>query len=88
MVGQQRYQTEAMGRINVCLRVRPHSWSAPSSLRSFNFDTSVSGQKALAMAREDGAVMSEAVRRCDALTLEQKQNVSQSVEGPFMWSPE
>lgn len=63
------------GRKNqqVFLCVRPHSWSAPSSARSFNLDVSVSGQKALAMAREDGAVISEAVRRCDALTLEQKQ---------------
>lgn len=31
-------------------------------------DVSVSGQKALAMASEDGAVMTDAVSRCEAFT--------------------
>lgn len=69
-----------------CLCVRSYSWSTPSSARSFNRDVSVSGQKALAMAREDGAVMTDAVRRCEALTLEQKQK-SLSVTGPLMRRP-
>lgn len=63
--------------VHVCLHMFVYSvsytWSFLMSCLSFTRDVSVSGQKVLAMAREAGADITDAVSKCAASTSKEKR---------------